>query len=115
MRRMLKSKIHRAVVTDANVEYEGSLTIDKSLMEAADIIPFEQVACWNVTNGKRFTTYAIVGEAGSGVICVNGAAAHLAKPKDLLIITTFVDLPEEEARRHEPVIVLLKAANVIKG
>ncbi len=113
MRRMLKSKIHRATVTDANVDYEGSLTIDQSLMDAADILPYEQVACWNVSNGKRFTTYAITGEKGSGVICVNGAAAHLANAGDLLIITTFVDLPDEQARQHEPRIVLLKGKNSI--
>ena len=76
-RKMLKSKIHRAVVTGADLHYEGSVTIDKELMEAADIIPYEAVSIWNVTNGNRFETYAIEGERGSGVICINGAAARM--------------------------------------
>ncbi|HQB14873.1 MAG TPA: aspartate 1-decarboxylase, partial [Syntrophales bacterium] len=75
---MLKSKLHRAVVTDANLHYEGSITIDEGLLEAADIIPYEKVAIYNVTNGERFTTYAIKGARGSGTICLNGAAAHRA-------------------------------------
>src|SRR5881398_142194 len=88
-RSMLKSKIHRATVTDANVDYKGSVTIDSRLLEAADILPFEEVHVWNVTSGTRLRTYAMAGEAGSGVVCINGAAAHLAKPGDIVIIATF--------------------------
>src|SRR5947209_15119169 len=89
---MLKSKIHRATVTHADVDYEGSVTLDPRLLEAADILPYEKVHVWNVTRGTRLETYAIPGEAGSGVVCINGAAAHLARPGDLVIIATFVDL-----------------------
>src|SRR5204863_7037376 len=80
LRSMLKSKLHRATVTQADVDYEGSLTLDRTLLEAADILPFEDVHVWNVTRGTRFRTYAMEGDAGSGVVCVNGAAAHLASP-----------------------------------
>src|SRR3954463_11210659 len=81
-RSMLKSKLHRAVVTHADINYEGSLTLDRVLLEAADILPWEEVHVWNVTRGTRFRTYAMEGEAGSGVVCTNGAAAHLAGPGD---------------------------------
>src|SRR5919198_2959903 len=101
-RKMLKSKIHRATVTGADLHYEGSITIDRDLMEASDIIPYEAVAIWNVTNGNRFETYAIEGEPGSGVICINGAAARLVGPKDLVIIASFVNMSNEEALAHEP-------------
>ncbi len=114
MRRLLKSKIHRATVRQADLHYEGSITIDRDLMEAADILPNEQVHCWNVTRGTRFTTYALEGAAASGIICINGAAAHLAGVGDLVIITTFVDLDDAQARVHQPRVVLVDAQNRIK-
>jgi aspartate 1-decarboxylase len=110
-RRMLKSKIHRATVTEANVEYEGSVSIDAELLRAADILPFEQVDVWNCSNGARLTTYAIEGEAGSGEICVNGAAAHLVKPGDVVILASWVDVPEAEVRRHEAIRVFVDSRN----
>ncbi len=110
-RKMLKSKIHRATVTGADLHYEGSVTIDKDLMEAADIIPYEAVAIWNVTNGSRLETYAIEGERGSGVICLNGAAARLVAPKDLVIIASFVSMRNEEAVNHEPKLVFVDDQN----
>lgn len=113
-RRMLKAKIHRATVTEADLHYEGSITIDRDLMTAADMLPNEQVHCWNVTRGTRFTTYALVGAAGSGVICINGAAAHLASVGDLVIITTFVSLTDEEARQHQPHVILVDEKNRAK-
>jgi aspartate 1-decarboxylase len=111
---MLKSKIHRATVTDANVDYEGSVAIDTDLMEAAGIYPFEQVHIYNVANGNRLTTYAIEGEKGSGTISINGAAAHLAGRGDLVIIASFVALDEEEARAHRPVLVYVNGENAIR-
>ena len=97
MRRILfKSKIHRATVTHADVEYEGSVTIDVDLLRAADILPYEKVAVWNVTRGTRLETYALEGEAGSGVICINGAAAHLNQPGDLVILATFAEVEAAE-------------------
>jgi aspartate 1-decarboxylase len=114
MRRvMFKSKIHRATVTQADLDYEGSLTLDRNLLEAADILPYEQVHVWNVTRGTRLQTYAITGEAGSGVVCINGAAAHLVSPGDLVIIATFSDLDDAEARKHRPKVVLVDAQNRI--
>ncbi len=110
-RKMLKSKIHRATVTGADLHYEGSITIDKDLMEASDIIPYEAVAIWNVTNGNRFETYAIEGERGSGVICINGAAARLVAPKDLVIIASFVGMENEEAKQYEPKLVFVDDQN----
>jgi len=110
-RKMLKSKIHRAVVTGADLHYEGSVTIDKELLEAADIIPYEAVSIWNVTNGNRFETYAIEGERGSGVICVNGAAARMVAPKDLVIIACFVNMNDAEAQNHEPMLVFVDEQN----
>src|SRR3954467_14182425 len=94
-RSMLKSKLHRATVTHADVDYEGSLTLDRDLLEAADILPWEEVHIWNVTRGNRLMTYAMEAPAGSGIVCVNGAAAHLAKPGDIVIIATFVVLETE--------------------
>ncbi len=114
MRRMLKSKIHRATVTDANVEYEGSVTIDGELMRAADLLPWEEVAIWDCTNGARLTTYAIEGEPGSGQVCVNGAAAHLVKPGDILIIASFATMSDEEARGHRATRVFVDADNRIR-
>jgi aspartate 1-decarboxylase len=110
-RKMLKSKIHRATVTGADLHYEGSVTIDRDLMEAADIIPYEAVAVWNVTNGSRLETYAIEGERGSGVICLNGAAARLVAPRDLVIIASFVNMKNEEAINHEPKLVFVDDQN----
>lgn len=114
MRRMLSAKIHRATVTQADLHYEGSVTIDRDLLLAADILVHEQVHCWNVTRGSRFTTYALEGEAGSGVICINGAAAHLAGVGDLVIITTFVTLSDAEAREHQPRVILVDGQNRVK-
>ena len=101
-RKMLKSKIHRATVTGADLHYEGSITIDKDLLEAADIIPYEAVCIWDVDNGNRFETYASEGERGSGVICINGAAARMVAPKDLVIIASFVSMENAEALKHQP-------------
>ena len=97
-RTLLKSKIHRATVTDANVEYEGSISIDAELMAAADILAWERVDVWDCTNGARLQTYAIPAEPGSGEICINGAAAHLVKPHDVVIVATFAELDDAEAR-----------------
>jgi aspartate 1-decarboxylase len=110
-RKMLKSKIHRATLTGADLQYEGSITIDKDLMEAADIIPYEAVCVWDVTNGNRFETYAIEGERGSGVVCVNGAAARLVAPKDLVIVASFVNMDNDEALKHEPKLVFVDDGN----
>lgn len=111
LRVMLKSKIHRATVTEANLTYEGSLTIDSHLMRLADILPYEMVHVYNVNNGERFETYAIEGEAGSGVICLNGAAARRGAPGDLIIITTYATYAAEELSRHIPKIVLVDGEN----
>jgi aspartate 1-decarboxylase len=111
MRTMLKSKIHRAHVTDANVNYEGSISIDHKLMEAADILPFEQVDVVNVNNGARFTTYAIEGERGE--ICINGAAARLAVRGDIVIILSYRQVTDEEARQSSPRLVYVDADNII--
>src|SRR5439155_1426508 len=100
MRKMLRAKIHRATVTQANVDYEGSITIDRRLMEATDLLPHEAVSVWDVTNGNRFETYAVEGRPDSGVVCVNGAAAHLVRPGDLVIIAAFTWLEEEAAGAH---------------
>jgi aspartate 1-decarboxylase len=113
MRNMLKSKIHRATVTDANIDYEGSITIDRKLMAEADILPYEQVHVLNINNGARFSTYAIQGEEGSGEICLNGAAARLAAKGDLVIILTYCDVSEEEARGYKPRLVYVDAKNAI--
>ena len=110
---MLKSKIHRATVTDANINYEGSITIDSKLMKAADILPYEQVHVLNVNNGARFTTYAIEGREGSGEICLNGAAARLGVKGDLVIILTYTDVPEEQLKDYKPRIVHVNEKNEI--
>ncbi len=112
-RYLLKSKIHRARVTDANLHYEGSLTIDEDLMKAADIAPFEQVKVYNVNNGARFATYAIPGPAGRGDICLNGAAARMGAVGDLVIVATYGGYSEAEASRHKPSIVLVDSSNTI--
>jgi aspartate 1-decarboxylase len=112
MRRSLfKSKIHRATVTHADLTYEGSVTIDEALMTAAEILPYERVHIWNASNGARLETYALPGEAGSGVVCVNGAAARHAQPGDVVIIATFADVDEVEARAWKPVVVRVDGRN----
>lgn len=108
---MFKSKIHRATVTHADVAYEGSVSVDSDLLEAAGILPHEAVHIWNVTRGTRLMTYALAGPRGSGCVCVNGAAAHLNSPGDLVILATFADMTPEEARRHVPTVVRVDAKN----
>ena len=114
-RTMLKSKIHRATVTDANLEYEGSIALDEGLMETAGILPFEKVSVYNITNGNRFETYAILGARGSGTISVNGAAAHLASAGDIIIVASYCVLEDSQARAHAPVLVYVDAQNNIKN
>jgi aspartate 1-decarboxylase len=112
MRRvMMKSKIHRLTVTEANLDYEGSLTIDEELLESADILPNEQVHVWNVTNGNRLITYALAGKAGSGTVGVNGAGAHLIKPGDVVIVATYASMKDKDARRYKPLVVLVDEHN----
>ena len=110
-RNMLRSKIHRATVTGANLEYEGSVTIDANLLARADILPHQEVEIWNVTNGERFRTYALPGQPGSGVVCINGAAAHKARRGDLVIIATFGWMTDAAARRWEPKVVFVDERN----
>jgi aspartate 1-decarboxylase len=110
---MLKGKIHRACVTEANLAYEGSITIDKNLMEAADILPYEQVHVLDVDNGARLVTYAIEGERGSGVICMNGAAARLVVKGDLVIIISYCTVSDAEARNIVPKLVYVNSQNAI--
>ena len=108
---LLKSKIHRATVTDSNLQYEGSLTVDEELLQCVDIVPYEQIKIYNVSNGERFDTYAIAGRAGSGEICLNGAAARKGAKGDLIIIASYGHYDEAELARHAPKIVLLGAHN----
>ena len=110
-RTMLKSKIHRATVTQADLHYVGSVTIDQDLLDAADLLPGEQVAIVDVTNGARLETYVIAGERGSGVIGINGAAAHLVHPGDLVILISYAQLDDVTARTYQPRIVHVDAAN----
>jgi len=110
-RRMLKSKIHRAVVTDANLHYVGSVTIDPDLLDAADIREHEQVAIVDIDNGARLETYAIAGVRGSGDMCLNGAAARLVQPGDRVIVISYADYDEAELERHVPRIVHVDTAN----
>jgi aspartate 1-decarboxylase len=110
---MLKSKIHRATVTEANINYEGSITIDAGLMETAGILPFEQVHVLDINNGARLTTYAIEGERGSGVVCMNGAAARLVDEGDLVIILAYDLVSEEEARALRPQLVYVDEGNQV--
>ena len=110
---VFKSKIHRATVTHADLDYEGSITIDADLLDAADIIPNEVVHVWNITNGSRLTTYCLEGPRGSKAICMNGAAAHLTKPGDLVIIATFADMTRDEAKAWVPKVVLVDRDNAI--
>jgi aspartate 1-decarboxylase len=115
MRAMLKSKIHRAQVTLVNINYEGSITIDEALMEAADILPYEEVWVLNINNGARFQTYAIRGERGCGVICINGAAARLVAKGDIVIILSYCSVSDDEAHRIVPKLVYVDAKNRIIG
>ena len=112
-RTLFKSKIHRATVTHANLEYEGSVTLDETLMKAADILPWEQVHIWDVTNGSRITTYAIPAKEGSGVVCINGAGAHQIKVGDTIIVATFADYEETLCLTHEPKKILVDSKNNI--
>lgn len=114
-RTLLKSKIHRATVTDADLNYEGSISIDTELMDAADILPFEKVDVVNINNGARFSTYAIEGERETGEICLNGAAARLAQVGDLIIIISYVGLLPDEISKHKPKAVLLDRENRIQS
>lgn len=112
-RTFFKSKIHRATVTHADLEYEGSVSIDEDLLEAAGILEYEAIHVWNVTRGTRLQTYAIKGQRGSGIVCINGAAAHLNKPGDVVILSTFAELEESEIAGFKPNVVLVDAQNRI--
>ena len=111
---MCKSKIHRATVTHADLDYEGSISIDATLLDAADILPYEKVAVWNVTSGSRLETYALRGKPDSGLICLNGAAAHLVDPGDLVIIASFAEMEDAEAKTLEPKVIFVDEKNRIK-
>lgn len=114
LRHYCKSKIHHARVTQADLHYEGSLTVDEELLEAAEIAPYEKVHVVNVNNGARFETYTIVGKRGSRVICLNGAAARLGQVGDQIIIITYAMLDEKEAKDHKPRIIILDEENNVK-
>ena len=114
-RTLLKSKIHRATVTDANVDYEGSISIDRDLMDLADLQEYEQVHIYNISNGNRFSTYVIEGERKSGDVCINGAAAHLAKRGDLVIIANYASYSENDASLHKPKLVYVNNDNSVKN
>ena len=113
-RTVLKSKIHWATVTAAELDYEGSLTIDADLLDAADILPNEQIHVWDVTNGARLVTYALPGPAGSGAVQVNGAGAHLVKPGDVVIVATFTEMRTKDAKKYEPTVVLVGEGNRLR-
>jgi aspartate 1-decarboxylase len=112
-RSFLGGKLHRATVTQADLHYEGSCSIDEALLEAAGILPLEQIHIWDVTNGARFVTYAMAAPRGSGIVCLNGAAARLVHVGDLVIIASFVVITTEEAQAHRPRVVLLGPSNEI--
>ncbi len=114
IRTLLKSKIHRATVTHADLEYEGSITIDRDLMEAADLLDHERVDVYDCTNGSRRSTYVIPGAQGSGTIGINGAAAHLVKPGDVVIIASYAQMEDREARAHRPRICFVDARNRLR-
>lgn len=111
---MLKSKIHRAVVTQSDLNYEGSITIDRNLMDQANILPYEQVDVLDINNGQRFTTYAIEGAPGSGIIGINGAAARLVQQGDLVIICSYVQIEQEKAQDYRPIVLLMDERNNVK-
>ncbi len=113
MRTMLRAKLHRATVTETVLEYEGSLTVDRDLLDAVGLLPNEQIHVANITNGERFVTYLFEGERGSGVICVNGAAARLARPGDQLIIMAYGMMDDAKAEAHRPRVAILDAENRI--
>lgn len=113
LRKVLRCKIHRAKVTQADLDYNGSITIPKELLEAAGIAEYEAVCVWNVTSGTRLETYAITGKEGSSDICMNGAAAHLTKPGEIVIISAFQFIPEEKLEGYKPTVVLIKDENKI--
>ena len=113
-RRMLKSKIHRARVTHADLDYEGSITLSPELLEAADLLPNEAVHVWNVTSGTRFETYTIEGRPASSAVCVNGAAAHLVSPGDLIIIASFIQISNAHCRAFKQSIVFVDEHNQIR-
>lgn len=115
MRIMLSGKIHRATVTDANLDYEGSISVDAELLDAAGILPFEQVHVLDLTNGARLETYAIPAKPSSREICVNGAAAHLVAPGDLVIILSYRGIPEEELAQYRPRLVMVDVDNRIRS
>ena len=115
LRVMMKSKIHRATVTQADLNYEGSLTISSELMKAADMLPYEMVHVYNVSNGERFETYALEGEADSGIICLNGAAARKGAVGDLIIITTYATYDALELKKHHPKVVMVDRHNLLKN
>lgn len=110
---MLKAKIHRATVTESNLNYVGSITIDRTLMDASGILEYEKVSVVDIDNGSRFDTYVIEGDCGSGVICVNGAAARLVQPGDKVIILAYCQIDAEEAENHSPKIVFVGSGNKI--
>ena len=112
-RKMLKSKLHRVTVTHSELEYEGSCAIDIELLKAADIKEYEQISIYNITNGERFTTYAISAEGDSGIISINGAAAHKANPEDMLIIATYAGYSEIELNQYKPLLVYVDADNKV--
>ena len=114
-RTMLRAKIHRITVTMRDLEYEGSLTLDPDLMEAADMVPYERVEIYDVGNGSRFATYLITGERGSGECCVNGAAAHMVEVGDKLILASYLTLTDDEIADHRPRVVLVGDGNTIKS
>lgn len=114
LRTVLKSKIHRATVTQANLEYEGSITIDRDLMDAADLLEHEKIDIYDCSNGQRLATYVIPGERGSGVIAINGAAAHLVKPGDQVILASYVQMATPDARAFEPRICFVDGANALR-
>ena len=113
-RTLLKSKIHRATVTEADLNYEGSVTVDAKLLEAADIVEYERVEVYDITNGNRLATYAIAGKAGSGIICLNGAAARLVEVGDLVIICSYAGYTDEERAQHKPTVIQVTAKNKLK-
>jgi aspartate 1-decarboxylase len=112
-RTLLKSKIHRATVTEADLHYEGSITIDRDLMDAADLARFEKIEIYNVTNGERFSTYVIPAEPGSGDIVINGAAAHKASPGDIVILCCYADYDDAEVKKHRVRLVYVDEQNRI--
>lgn len=114
-RNMLQAKLHRLTLTGANPDYEGSIAIDRDLLDAAGILEYEQVHVWNVNNGERLQTYAIGAPHGSGEVCLNGAAALKGLPGDIVIVATFAQMNEAEARRHRPTVVHVDSSNRPRG